>query len=148
MAFALTKFVASGILFDGACDRHGIQRVEMTITGLNTDVTYDLGTTAGTFWTSAIANATYGSLATGARDFLLNKLSGVVGSVLEIRSQQLAARLQAAAASGTSYVQSVASVTTPVPQLTFAASNAPTSGIYVIEWTLQDGQLPLTATFG
>lgn len=148
MAFAVTKFNAYGVLNANATQKRGIQRVELTITGANTDTAYDLGTTAGTFWTSAVADATYGGVATAARTFILTTLNGQVASTIGIRSQQLLARLQAAAASGTSYTLSVASVTTPVPELAFASGSAPTSGVYVIEWLLADNTEPLTATYG
>lgn len=148
MAFAVRRFFAYGQLNDNPTIKRGVQVVQLAITGLNTDVAYDLGTVAGTFWTSAIADAIYGQIATAARDFILTALTKNVAQVLAIQSQQLVARLQAAAASGTSYVQTVAAVTTPTPELLFASGNAPTSGTFLITWNLADNVEPITASYG
>ncbi len=151
MAFAVTKFTAYGIKNTSPTIKHGVQRVELTITGANTDVAYDLGTTGGTFWTSAVAHATYGGIATAARTFMLTTLTGQVGTCINVYSQQLndpVGRYQAGSASSDTYTKAVAAVTTPVIELAFASAHAPTSGVYVYEWLLADGMEPLTASYG
>ncbi len=148
MAFAVTKFNAYGLKNTNQTIKRGIQKVELTITGANTDTAYDLGTTGGTFWTSAVAHATYGEIATAARTFILTTLTAQVGTTLGIKSQELLARLQAASASSTDYIQTVAAVTTPVPELAFHSGDAPTSAVWVIEWLLADNMEPLFASYG
>ncbi len=151
MAFAVTKFTAYGRLNTNPTIKRGIQLVELTITGANTDVAYDLGTTAGTFWTSAVAHATYGGIATAARTFILTTLTAQVASILGVQAQALCTpvgRINAATASTNTYTQAVAAVTTPMIELAFNSGNAPTSGTYVFEWLLADGMQPLTASYG
>ncbi len=151
MAFAVTKFNAYGVLNTSPSIKRGTQLVELTITGANTDVAYDLGTTGGTFWTSAVADATYGGIATAARDFMLTTLYGQVASCINVSSQQLndpVGRYQAGSASSDTYTKAVAAVTTPVIELAFASAHAPTSGVYVYEWLLADNTEPLFASYG
>lgn len=151
MAFAVTKFNAYGVLNSNPTVKRGVQRVELTITGANTDVAYDLGTTGGTFWTSAVADATYGGIATAARTFILTTLTAQVASVISVWSQQLCTpvgRINAATASSNTYTQAVAAVTTPMIELAFASGSAPTSGTYVFQWLLADNMEPLTASYG
>ncbi len=66
MTFALTGFKAYKLSVPSAVDKYGLQVVEMTITRASTDVALDIDNTAGTFWTAAKANTTYGTLATNA----------------------------------------------------------------------------------
>lgn len=151
MAFAVTKFSAYGRLNTSATAKRGVQFVELTITGAATDTAYDLGTTAGTFWTSAEAHATYGAIATAAKTFILTTLYGQVGTVIGVDSQALCTpvgRINAATASSNTYTQAVAAVTTPMIELAFNSGNAPTSGVYVFQWLLADNTEPLTATYG
>jgi hypothetical protein len=71
MAFALTKFQAFGKLIDSPISKRYIQQVVMTITQANTDTALDIGTNAGTFWTAAKANGTYGAVASSAYDKMI-----------------------------------------------------------------------------
>ncbi len=151
MAFAVTKFTAYGRLNSNPTPKRGIQCVELTITGANTDIAYDLATTGGTFWTSAVAHATYGGIATAARTFILTTLTAQVGTFVEVLSQALLSsltRLPAATVSGDNYTRVVTTVTTPVIELAFNSGNAPTSGVYVLTWLLADNMEPLTASYG
>ncbi len=151
MAFAVTKFNAYGRLNTNATPKRGIQIVELTITGANTDIAYDLGTTAGTFWVSAEAHATYGAIATAAKTFILTTLYGQVASIYSVSAQALCTpvgRINAATASSNTYTQAVAVVTTPMIELAFASGSAPTTGTYIFEWLLADNTEPLTASYG
>ncbi len=151
MAFAVTKFNAYGRLNTSPTAKRGVQFVELTITGANTDIAYDLGTTGGTFWTSAVAHATYGGIATAARTFILTTLTAQVGTVVGVESQALCdpvGRINAATAATDTYTQAVAAVTTPMIELAFATGHAPTTGVYVFKWLLADNMEPLTASYG
>jgi hypothetical protein len=68
MAFACTKFKAYVVNAQSPTRARKLQRVAMTVTGLNTDVALDIGTLGGTFWTAAKADGTYGPIATAAYD--------------------------------------------------------------------------------
>lgn len=95
MALALTKFSAYGFLVDGPHSKRAKQRAVLTITGLATDVSWDISNLTGTFWTAAKANATYGSLATeAAEDMAVIRSSAVelslVGGTIQNTRQKMA----------------------------------------------------------
>ena len=75
MTFALTKFQAYGVEISEPLQKRFIQRIEMDVTGANTDVAYDFGDVTagslGTFWT-AVSGTAPGSVALKAwRDVAL-----------------------------------------------------------------------------
>lgn len=73
MTFALTKFEAWGVEIDEPVTKKFMQYARLVITAAATDVALDIGTDAGTFWTAALANGTYGtSVATPALAALQN----------------------------------------------------------------------------
>ena len=82
MALALTKFSAYGTHVTDAHRKRSTQKAILEITGLNSDTTWDIGTDAGTFWTAAKANATYGSGASKA----LEVLQAIQANVLTIKA--------------------------------------------------------------
>jgi hypothetical protein len=61
MAFALSKFRAYALGIPSATDKYGLQAIEMTISRTSSDVLLDLDDVAGTFWTAALADGTYGA---------------------------------------------------------------------------------------
>lgn len=136
MSFAVVKYKLDGIQYNGPTRQHCEQVVRVDITALNTDVAYDFSTSAGTFWTSAIADATYGAVATALRTFLLTNLQAKVDKLIGVFLLDEQARLQAAAAAGTSYTVSVAS---HLPNLTFASGSAPTALTLLMRFSLKDG---------
>jgi len=71
MAFACTKFKAYVVTAQSPTRARKLQRVAMTVTGLNSDTALDIGTLGGTFWTAAKADGTYGSIANAAYDTLV-----------------------------------------------------------------------------
>jgi hypothetical protein len=70
MTLSLQKFKAYGLRCSGAQRQHTQQVVEMYIAGAATDTTWDISAdtsgSLGTFWTAALADATYGQLGTSA----------------------------------------------------------------------------------
>lgn len=64
MAFALTNARFYKVEIPSAVDKRGLQGIEMTVTRLTADTDLDFGDVDGTFWTAAIADATYGTLST------------------------------------------------------------------------------------
>ncbi len=148
MTFALVGFRAAGARREGAQPCHGDQIVELKITAAATDVAYDFATTGGTFWTAAVADATYGGLATQARAFLLNRVAGVVAEYLGACSEVLDTvytRVAGAPGAATEYR---VTVSYHMPSLAFNAAGGPTAITVRLQWRLVDGQEPLVLTLG
>lgn len=131
MAFALTSFMADGYKLSGPQPQRQTQKLIFGITGLTTDVDLDIGDLSGTFWTAAVANATYGAMATSVRAWITANYSNWA-AVSKVFVQELFDRVQAAAASGAAYAQALNS-TTKLPEYTFAASNGETVYTVVVE---------------
>lgn len=145
MAFALTSFVADSMRFAGTVPYRAKQLYVFTITGTTADVTLDLGLSTGTFWTAAVADATYGQLATNVLADI-KRLKANYKAVSQIYVPELAARLQAAAASGTSYTLSIDSDLT-LPDYTFAANNGATSYTVFVEYLLTPNTLAASIAY-
>lgn len=145
MAFALTSFFADGTRFAGPGPYRATQTYVFTITGLTTDVDLDIGDASGTFWTAAIANTTYGEMATQVLAQIV-RLEAQISAVKGIYTPQLAARIQAAAASGTAYTLSINTSLT-LPDYTFAASNGETAYTVFVEFLLIPNALPTNLSY-
>lgn len=148
MAFALTKFRAYGIRADGAQRAHVQQVASFTLTAAATDIAYDIGTTGGTFWTSAEANATYGALASAVKSLLLTRLPGLLedNGLIACESEVLQTFLQVASgASGTQYTLAISS---SMPTITFVSASAPTAWVLNLRWNLIDGAEALVGDYG
>jgi hypothetical protein len=145
MAFALTSFYADGVRFMGPGPYAATQHVVMTITGLTTDVDLDIGDLDGTFWTDAIADATYGEMATQALA-TVGRIVGQAQITARVYVPQLQARLQAAAASGTDYTLSLDS-DTGFPLYTFAASNGELAYTVFVDILLNPTVLPYNIAY-
>lgn len=76
MAFALTGYRLMAVQTDKAVSPRFLQFVELDITATAADVALDLNNPAGTFWTAALANGTYGATATAALASLNNVVIG------------------------------------------------------------------------
>lgn len=144
MAFALTKFEARGINYSGPSKKRGVQQAYLKITGLVGDVSLGLGDDSGTFWTAALADATYGAMAAKVQAILQRITANAVG-LLDVKSEQLLDRLQAAAAAGTSYTLAIQDHR---PNIVFAAGQGETFYDLVLEWELNEGIFPETASYG
>lgn len=149
MAYAINKFIARGIRLEGAGRTHARQYVEFQITGLAADVALDVsGITSGalsTFWTQALADSAYGSLASSALD-VIRSINGLAQPLSRVDAEQLLPRIQVASApSGTQYVLAV---TSHLPVLTFAAANGPTTLNLVLEIGLPIGQEAFVSDLG
>lgn len=81
MTLSLQKFKAYGIRCSGATRQHTQQVVEMFITGAASDTTWDISAdvtgSLGTFWTAALADPLYGSLASNALGIIQRLQSNV-----------------------------------------------------------------------
>jgi len=138
MASALTAYKAWIQEADKATGPRHIQYLEMDITGANTDTAWDFATAAGTFWTAAEADETYGATATLARKLMYQiaekaaYFAGVLGEVDLQYAREIAA-------SGADYTMA-AGTASNIPDLTFNSGNAPTSIKAVLRWVLSEDQ--------
>lgn len=140
MAFALTKFRAYGQLPDGASTRRR-QMAELTITAAAADVDLDISDSGGTFWTAALADSDYGDLAQSALTFLTN-IAGASEGLIAVDSEDLLGRVKVASVSGAGQYE--LAVNSKLPDLTYNAGDGPTSQTLVLEWALNDSQMPQT----
>lgn len=145
MAFALTSFTADGTRFMGPGPYRAVETYVFTVTGLTTDVDFDLGDYAGQFWTDAVADTTYGEMATQVLA-QLQRLDANYVATKSVYVPELADRIQAAAASGSAYTLSLDS-TSLLPIYTFAASNGETSYTVFVEFLLKPNYLPTNLAY-
>lgn len=145
MAFALTKFSARGIDIAGPSYKRGIQQVVLDITATTADVDLDLGDDAGTFWAAAIANATYGALATKALA-VLQVIVAQSSALVAVKSAQLLDRVQIGTVAGAGeYSLAVVNVR---PNIAFNAADGEEAIKIVLEYELNDNIYPVVATYG
>ncbi len=150
MAFALTRFKAYGRRHEGENRSHAEQVCELHITAANTDTAYDLDNSAGTFWTAALANATYGTLATSALRAFLTDIVAVKHRCIGVTGEALISDFirVASGASGLQYIVAVGTTTAHMPNLTFVSGSAPTAITLFITWSLVDGAEAVTSDLG
>lgn len=131
MAFAITGYKAWGIESSKAVSPEIVQHLEMTFTAANTDVAYDLGTTAGTFWTSAGATTIPAAFKKMLYDFCAHAQYPLPtgGSIVATYSR-------GAAAAATVYTE-VGGTVTNCQDLLFNGGNAPVSGTMVYSWKMK-----------
>ncbi len=148
MAFALTKFKAYGIRAEGAVRPHVQQVMNFTLTAAATDIVYDVGVTAGTFWTSAEAHATYGALASAVKRILLTNLPGLLPdfALMQVNGEPL--NTFAKVASGASGLQYTLAIDSSMPLVTFVSASAPTGWVLQLCWNLIDGAEALVGDYG
>lgn len=146
MAFSLRKFKADGIRVSGPNRKRAVQLVELHITALATDVDLDIGdNTPGTFWTAALADATYGALATTARAKMV-EIAAISNGLVAIKSPQLLDRIQIAAVAAAG--QYSVAVDTLGPDIAVNAADGETSWVIQLEYALKDGYEAINADLG
>ncbi len=149
MAFALTKFKAYGIRHSGAVRPHAKQVCEFHITAANTDTALDLDNPSGTFWTAALANATYGSLATQALNVFLTQMPAVTHRYLGVLGDPLGAYVQVLTlTAGAQYTTTLGGTTAHYPAYAFNSGSAPTALNVFIEFSLIDDTEPVVSDLG
>lgn len=107
MAMALTKVVVHGVEPDEPLFKRYRQFVYLTITGANTDIDYDFGDSAGTFWTAVgatepglTAQKAIADIQIRARAFLSASGAALQTRALIDASQAVAQTLDSAASAG------------------------------------------------
>lgn len=148
MSFALTKFEARGVEIKTPSKKRGKQELVFTITGTTADVDLDLGDEDGTFWTDALADATYGTRATSVFAFLFTAPAIVdqVAGLMAVESEQLIDRIQKAAVS-TAGEYSLA-VENHLPNIAVNAADGETTWVIRVHLELNDSIYPVSASFG
>lgn len=145
MAFALTSYQADAIKYMGASQRRAIQTVVLTITGTTSDIDLDIGDDDGTFWTDAVADSTYGDIATSALSSL-QRIVAQASAVARIYSPEIeSSGVRAAAASGTAYTLVHEDKR---PDWAFASGQGLTSYTVYIDYLLNVNTLPVAESYG
>ena len=136
MTFALTRFEAYGVQIDQPLSKRYIQRVEMRITGANTDIAVDLGNLAGTFWT-AVGSTEPGTTALAA----IKAIALKAASLVHVGGSEVTNKCRVAGTASAG--QYNMTVTNDRPNITYVTTDAPTSQKLVLEWELKDGEAPV-----
>lgn len=144
MAFALTSFQARSLDIQSTSKKRGVQQIVMGITGTTADVALDISNSAGTFWTAAQANATFGTLATKALAILV-ALQSQVTALKDIKSEKLIARVRVATLSAAG--QYTVTITSHLPSIAFNAADGETAISLLLEFEMVDGQFPVIASY-
>lgn len=139
MTIALTKFAAYGEYNTDTNKIRGIQCIKMTLTGAATDVAYDLSDFSGTFWTS-VDNTDVGA---GVKAWMY--ANNITEALVAVEGDFTQSYLRGAATGAGVYTQTVSN---KLPIITFHTSDAPTSMVLIMKWSLADGVVPLAANFG
>lgn len=145
MAFALTSYQAAAVEFKGPGPRHGLQHVILTVTGTVDDVDFDIGTDAGTFWTAALADTTYGALATDALAHLQTIIANSDGLSSVYCPQIEASGIRAAAASTPAYALGHENSR---PNYTFDTGAGLTAYTVHLQYLLKVNILPVAVCYG
>lgn len=137
MAYALQSFLATGYQLAGPQPQRQTQKLIFGITGTTSDVDLDIGDLSGAFWTAAIADTTYGELASAVHAWLTANYPNWAATS-NVFVQELFGRVQAAAASGAAYVR-LLNATTGLPEFVFDAANGVAAATVVVEVEMVDG---------
>lgn len=145
MAFALTGYFARSVEISSSSYKRGIQQVVLNITGAATDVDLDIGDAAGTFWTAAVADGTYGTLASNALTSL-TAIAGQSAALVAVESEQLIDRVQVASLTTTG--QYSLAIDAIGPNIAFNAADGELAYKIILVWELNDYIMPVTASYG
>jgi hypothetical protein len=135
MAFALTGFKAFGVSNTSATRKYETQIVQLYITGTAADVALDFGTDAGTFWTAAQANTTYGAMATEALA-ALKALIAQTNGLLAVQSAAQLQRVQVAALTAAGQFTQV--ISNNRPNIALFANDGAASYVFRFVYDLKD----------
>ncbi len=145
MAFALVGFQARSYSMGSAAKVKAVQQVVLDITGSASDVDLDIGDDSGTFWTAALADASYGALASSALVVLQN-VASQSAALVAVESEQLLDKVQSAAAAATG--EYALAIDDLGPNITFHTGEGDDAYKIILVWELNDNILPVTASYG
>ncbi len=141
MTFALTSFCADGVQFNGPGQYRGIQTYIFTATAAATDVDFDLGDPTGTFWTAAVADSTYGTMATQ----VLQAVTGFEGNIQAVKSvftPEIAGFTQVLSLAATDTYTLSIDTTTFLPYYTFYTAGGTTAYTVFVDSLMQPNIQP------
>ena len=139
MAFALTGYKAWGTETSKAVSPEAIQYLEITFTAANTDVAFDLGETAGTFWTAVGT----GTIPAAAKAAYLDFCSRAQYSLATMGSHNMVWS-RGSAAGATVYTETAGTVTNS-RNIAFNSGSALTAGTIVWAWKMKPDTSVVTA---
>jgi hypothetical protein len=145
MAFALVAYHARGVDVAGPSYKRGIQQVVLDITATAADVDLDVGDDSGTFWTEALADSTYGTLATKALASL-QRIVAQSAALVAVDSQQLIDRVQSATAGSNG--EFALAVENTRPNITVNAGDGETAWKLILTYELNNYAVPEIQSFG
>lgn len=145
MSFALVAFHARGVEITSPSNKRGIQQVVLDITATANDVDLDIGDDGGTFWTAAIADATYGDLATEALE-ILQSIVAQSAAFMSCSSQQMIDRVQVASLTTTG--QYTLAVQDSRPNIAVDAADGETSWKLILTYEMDNFIQPIYASLG
>lgn len=149
MAFALTSCFLDGTKFQGPGLHRAIQNCVLTITGTAADVALDIGDYSGTFWTAALADATYGTMALQVKTALqaVTAQCTCVSALPYIPEiNQAVGSYQGGSPSTDVYTLAV-SATTLLPSYTFTAARGYLAYTVFVNWYLAKNILPTNSSY-
>lgn len=145
MAFALTGYFARSVEIGSTSYKRGIQQVVLNITGTVDDVDLDIGDDDGTFWTAAVADTVYGTLASNAL-ISLTAIAGQSAALVAVESQELIDRVQVASLSTTG--QYSLAIDAIGPNIAVYTADGELTYKIILVWELNDYIMPITASYG
>ena len=145
MAFAITKFQSYAANVSDTGRKRCVQKAVFDITAANSDVSWDFGTLTGTLWTSAVANATYGDLATAALAALT--VIGANAKVFDRVGGTIATSYNKAAAASVADLYTM-TISNGLPIITFDTASAPTAATVIFQWEMNDGIVETVVDLG
>lgn len=149
MAFALTSFFADGTKYQGPGLYRAQQNIVITATGLAADVDFDVGDYSGTFWTAALADATYGTLASQVKT-ALQKITAqcqcVAGTAYIAELDYDPDIIRGTTALVDVYVYNIDS-TTLLPIYLFAANEGQLTYTLFVSYLLSPNMLPVNCSY-
>jgi hypothetical protein len=145
MAFALTSFFADGERFTGPGPYRGKETYVFTVTATTADVDFDLGDLDGNFWTEALADTTYGEMATQVLDRITNLVANYA-TLKSVEVPQLFPYIQAATQSGTAYKLTI-DEDSNLPIFLFDTSNGLEAYTVIVEYLLKPNYLPTNLSY-
>ena len=144
MTLAVTSFRAYGDEIMDATNIRARQRVNITVTGANTDVSWDLASYTGTLWTAALADGTYGTVA--AQAIAAMKLIDGFGSFLVHEGGTIPMTLVKGTSAGSgTYAAALSGLWL---NYTFNTAAAPTSATIALEIALKPEQRAINVSYG
>lgn len=150
MALAIVSACGYALDVSQAAEHKGEYVLVLSVTGAATDVTHDLDDLSGTFWTSALAHATYGENATIVTNKITELTSNVIDSEFFSRVLNIGyVRVAGATGGATEYQVDGFGATNLMPSIKFHAASAPTAYVMSIRFKLGSGKyLPASFNVG